>query len=372
MRVGIARSRRTAIARSTAAAAALALTLAACGGSANTESAASGEEAETTSDDGSSEGASYLVPEKEGPYVVGLANSFVGNSWRTQMVAELEYAAEQRPDVIEKVLVTNANNDVAAQNSQISDLVAQGVDILLVNATSETAVNAELERAHDKGVVIVSFDNTVSTPVALRVNPDQGDFGRAGAEWLVEAMGGSGSVFALNGAAGAPVSEARWAAAKEVLEEAGIEIVAEANADWDLAQGRAAAADLLAAHPDVTGVYSQGGAMSLGVLQALEAAGRDPLPVPGEGNNEFLKAWKQLNDDSGWTSIAPSQSPALVVAALDVALAVLAGEDPGAEPSIELPVITQDDLDEYVRPDLPDSLWLPTDLPEDEIQTLFS
>ncbi len=94
-------------------------------------------------------------------------------------------------------------------------------------------------------------------------------------------MGGSGSVIALHGVAGNPTSEGRWDAAKAVLDEAGIEVVGEANADWDLAQGRAAAADLLAAHPDVTGIYSQGGAMSLGALQALEAAGRDPLAGPG-------------------------------------------------------------------------------------------
>ena len=91
-----------------------------------------------------------MVEPAEGPYTVGLANCFVGNSWRSQMVAELEYAVSQRDD-IEELLVTNANNDVSAQNSQISDLVASGVDILLVNAVSETALNAELERAHEAG-----------------------------------------------------------------------------------------------------------------------------------------------------------------------------------------------------------------------------
>ena len=39
----------------------------------------------------------YLVEAHDGPYVVGLANAFVGNSWRNQMVAELQYAADQNP-----------------------------------------------------------------------------------------------------------------------------------------------------------------------------------------------------------------------------------------------------------------------------------
>lgn len=316
-------------------------------------------------------GGDYLVEPHEGPYVVGLANAFVGNSWRNQMVAELQYAADQNPE-IEDLLVTNADNDVSTMNSQISDLVASGVDILLVNAVSATASNAELERAHDAGVVVVSFDATVDTPVSIRVNTDPAEFGRVGAEWLVEAMGGTGSVIALNGIAGNPVSEARWAAAQQVLDDAGIDVVGQANADWDLAAGRTAAADLLAAHPDVTGIYSQGGAMSVGALQALDAAGRDPLPVPGEGNNQFLKLWSELYADSGWTSVAPAHGPSLVVRALDVGLSVLHGEDPGQEVIIPLPVITQETLADNVRPDLPDSLWLPTDLPDDVIEELFS
>ena len=57
-------------------------------------------------------GGEYMVEPKDGPYTVGLANGFVGNSWRAQMVAELEYAVSQRDD-IDELLVTNANNDVS-------------------------------------------------------------------------------------------------------------------------------------------------------------------------------------------------------------------------------------------------------------------
>ena len=81
------------------------------------------------------------------------------------------------PD-IEDLLIANADNDVSTMNSQISDIVASGVDILLVNAVSSTASNAELERAHDAGVVVVSFDATVDTPVSIRVNTDPAEFGR--------------------------------------------------------------------------------------------------------------------------------------------------------------------------------------------------
>jgi ribose transport system substrate-binding protein len=112
--------------------------------------------------------------------------------------------------------------------------------------------------------------------------------------------------------------------------------------------------------------------MSLGALQALEAAGRDPLPVPGEGLNQFLKKWAELQEASGWTSVAPSQPPSIVVRALEVGIAAIGGEDPGQEVMIPLPVIDEANLADSVRPDMPDSLWLPTDLPDEVIEELLS
>lgn len=321
---------------------------------------------------GTQPSAEYLVSKKEGPYLVGFSNAFVSNSWRTQGVAALKYAAQERKDQIKDIIVTDANNDVATQNSQIGNLVSRGVDILLVDATSETALDSAINRAHDQGILVVSFDNTVTSKKAIAVNASQEKFGEIGGKWLADQMGGKGKVFALNGVSGSPTDNQRWGAAKKVLEEAGIEIVGQVNADWDQAKGRTATADLLSAHPDVTGIYSQGGAMTLGALQALEAANHDLVPIPGEGYNGLLKKWQQLQQSQGWSSIAPAYPPSVSVDALEVALKAIRGEDVGRNVQIDLPVITQDNLDKYVRPDFPDSLWLPTTLPKEQLNKLFS
>lgn len=316
-------------------------------------------------------GAEHLVEAKQGPYVVGLSNSFIENSWRVQMVAELEHAVEQRGGEIENLVVANANNDASTQNSQIGDLVSRGVDILLVNAVSTTALDGAIQRAHDQGVLVVAFDNVVRSPNAIVVSYDQVEMGRIGAEWLAEELGGEGQVFGLSGIAGAPVSDQRWEAARKALEDAGVEVVGQANADWDQARARAATADLLSANPEVDGIYSQSGNMALGALQALEAAGRDPLPIPGEGYNGFLIKWQELDEASGFSSIAPAPAPELAVKALDIALRAIGGEKVERAPKVELPVITQDNLGEYAKPGFSDSLWLPTTLPDGKLRELF-
>jgi ribose transport system substrate-binding protein len=314
----------------------------------------------------------YLVAPKEGPLTIGFANSFAGNAWRTQGIYELQSFVDADPENFTEVIITDANNSVDKQISDINDLLAKGVDIILINAASETALNSAVQRAWEQGVLVVSFDGAVSSEHGIIVNTDNSEFGKIGGEWLAEQMGGTGSVFTLDGVAGNPVSEARLTAASEALEGAGITIVGGAATDWDQAKGQAAASDLLAANPDVAGIYSQGGAATLGALNVIEQRGGDLIPIPGEGYNGFLKKWKELKDKFGWESIAPSQSPSIVVEALKVALQAIRGEDPGQKVIIPLPVITQDNLEENVKMDLPDDFFLPTLMTDEQIREYYN
>ena len=175
----------------------------------------------------------------------------------------------------------------------------------------------------------------------------------------------------FDGVSGTPIDSSRAGAARKALEAKGITIVANAAGDWDQAKAQAATANLLSANPNVKGIYSQGGAMSLGAIEVLEQRGLDVLPIPGEGYNGFLKKWKELRDATGWDSIAPSQSPSLSVTALEYGIKALRGEDPGQSVAVKLDVIDKDNLDENVRPDMSDAMFLPTSLPDDILHDLF-
>jgi ribose transport system substrate-binding protein len=342
--------------------AALALTITGC----STVGAAKG-----STDSGAATSA-YMVPKKTEALRIGFSNSFAGNSWRTQMVEELKYAVDTKyKDDVKKLTITDANNSVSAQLSQINDLLTSGIDVLLIDAASATALNGAIDRAHKQGVLVVSFDNAATSEHGIVVNPSQVEFGKVGGEFLAAHLKKGDTVFSLDGAAGSPVNDDRLAGAKKALEAAGISIVAGANTDWDQAKGQAATANLISAHPDVKGIYSQGGAATLGALNALKQRGTPLMPITGEGYNGFLKVWKKLSDEQGFTSVAPSNPPSLSVTALDIAIKAIRGEDPGQAPAVELPVITQENLKDYVREDLSDSLWLPTSLPEDVLQRLY-
>lgn len=317
--------------------------------------------------------ADYLVKSKTGALTIGLANGWAGNSWRSQMVAEFKYACDNQYKAdVKKYIVTDANNSADTQISQINDMLNAGVDLILIDAASASALTGVVQRAWQQGVQVVSFDNQVDSPHNVVVNTKADEFGTIGGDFLAKALKSGDSVIMLDGVSGTPVSAGRADAARAAMTAAGLKIVGNAAADWDQAKAQSATGNLLSAHPDVKGIYSQGGAMTLGALQVLEQRKMPLVPIPGEGYNGFLKKWKQLKDSKGWQSIAPSQSPALVVTALDYGIKALRGTDPGQAPAVKLDVITQDNLEQFVRPDMSDSMFLPTKLPDSILKQLFS
>jgi ribose transport system substrate-binding protein len=75
------------------------------------------------------------------PYVIGFSNAGLGDSWRIVMLHSMEQAVSNHLDVIKKFIVTDASHNDSKQASDIEDLVSRGVDVLIVSANTEQALD---------------------------------------------------------------------------------------------------------------------------------------------------------------------------------------------------------------------------------------
>src|SRR5262249_19550192 len=93
----------------------------------------------------------------KGKLKIALSNSFIGNGWRVEMENVFKAACAMPPykDQVD-CTVFNAGNDVAVQTRQISNLIAQGVDGIVINAASTSGLNGVVKQACDRGIVVVS------------------------------------------------------------------------------------------------------------------------------------------------------------------------------------------------------------------------
>lgn len=300
---------------------------------------------------------------KEGPYTIGVSNSYIGNAWRTQMIQMAQAFAETEAvaPLIEELIIVSTGDDVEAQIAAMDNMIALGVDAIVLNAINPTSFDAVVRRAADAGIVVVAFDGIVDAPEAIIVNEDQIEFGAVMARDLAERMGGAGNVIMVNGVPGTSVDSDRIAGAKAVFEEyPDITVLAELEGRWDSGTAQTVVADFLATQPEVNGVWIQGGGP--GVLQAFADAGYEELPpMAGEAENGFRMAMGS-GDIQG---ISVGQTPGMIAVSMQAALELLQGRELPRVISMPLPLVTSEDIEEGVHffPELPVDFFTPIKIP---------
>jgi ribose transport system substrate-binding protein len=310
---------------------------------------------------------------KQPPYVIGVSNVSVANSFRVQMIEEIKYAGKQRPDMIKDVIVTDAGGDANKQISDIEDLTTRKVDALLVAPASDTALTPAVEQAIAAGIPVVVFNSDLkSDKVVARAFPPYHEWARITTDWLGKAMNGKGSVIALRGIAGLAAEADEWAGVQEALKNyPDIKMVCTEYADWAFDKAKTAVANCLANHPEVDGVLSIGDAMTWAAAESLKDANYDVTKIPMigiGGSNGFLKYW-QTNKLNAYVIADPTD---IGVTALDAALDTLQGKSVQAKLTPTEYDITNDTLAKFVKPDLPDSAWVGTRLPDDVLKSLLN
>lgn len=326
---------------------------------------------------GPAEGAGVVDVERyaarrDGAYTIGFSNVFSGNSWVIQLIKEAEWRAEQFPE-IEKYIVTDANFDPSKQIADVEDMLAQGADAIVINPTSPVALVPVLEKAYDQGVAVIIVAADADTDKAtVRILADQVKFGRDGGEFLAKAMGGKGKVIGLRGIAGISVDTDRWDGAMAALSEyPDIEVVGEVYAQWSYDQGRQACESLALAHPQIDGVWSSGGAMTQACIEVFNELGRDLVPMTGEANNGFFRAWVDSDGKGNFASIAPQNPTWMVAEGVAAAVGVLNGQEVYDNYKVIAEPYLKEDRDGLYRADLNDSYWVGSILPDDVLKELY-
>ncbi len=230
-------------------------------------------------------------------FKIGVSNGFVGSEWRTQMLDNIKDVVEEykKAGVTVELVIQSADVDVQGQVQQIRNLINQKVQGIIINPNSQTALNPVIKEASDAGIKVVVIDQEVSAPQAINVGIDQRAWARDKMEWLAKTLGGKGNIVIMNGIAGHPANEARVAGEQDVLKNyPNIKVLNSANGDWDHAKAQQVMSGILAAQPNIDGVFTQDG-MGQGVLRALIAAKPKAMPVvSGEAYVGYMKIWTDI------------------------------------------------------------------------------
>lgn len=279
--------------------------------------------------------------------------------------AAQDVAARARAEEIGcKAISADAGNDLNKQVADVDDMVAQGVDALIINVRDSQGLVPAVNAAAAAGVKVIAIDSTIdpAADVVTLVQSSNNQNGMLVGQWLADKTKGQDLKIALlSGDQGNEVGRERRLGVLAGLIEgqlqnsgtATFEIVGQGWGMWGNEGGLTAMEDILTAHPDVNVVLGENDSMLLGARNALRAAGLDQdvlLVAAADGQKEALELIKE--GSYGATGL---NNPAIVAAtAVDIAKQAIDGTLPENTPAVtytEPAAIIQDNVDSYYNAD---------------------
>ncbi|HEX6024759.1 MAG TPA: ABC transporter substrate-binding protein [Solirubrobacter sp.] len=294
---------------------------------------------------------SEFKSDKSSGWNVCFSNAGNNNPWRQNGLKTMQAEADNT-DEIAKFTVVDAEGNDDKQISDIESLTSGNkCDILIIAPNTTKTLTPAVEKACESDVPIIVFDRGVTTdcPVTF-IHPIGGyAFGADAAEFLRDNVKPGGKILALRILPGVDVLETRWSGAKKIFDEAGLNVVGVEFTDGDPAKTKTIVSDYIQREGSLDGVWMDAGATSVAAIEAFEDAGQEVPPITGEDQNDFLTKWKE----DGLTAVAPTYSNFQWRTAVIAAVKVLKGEEVPNPWILPQPKITEENLDQYVKPDMP-------------------
>jgi len=277
---------------------------------------------------------------------IALAVAPVGNAWRAAMLESWRRAAAtalQEGKISAAPIHTADANTVAAEAAQIAALIATHPAAIVIDAGSPRALNGGVRQACDAGIVVVSFDGTVTEPCAYRLQYDFRKLGAIELDALARRLPNGGDLLEVRGVGNSDLDQAiHEGVIAAVAARPTFHIVASIHGNWSRGDASDAATSVL---PKIDGVITQGGD-ALGIADAFAAAGR-PMPIIILGNRaEELTWWKQRRDANGYQTLSVAPSPAIAGLAFWIAQRILDGADMPHDIAVPFLTVEQGDLDQ--------------------------
>jgi len=173
-------------------------------------------------------------------------------------------------------------DSVAEQIELVEQALADRPDAFVFVPVHDTAMDESVRKINAAGIPLFNIINRMARGERVTfVGADDYRLGRDVARHLLRHIGGTGDVVIISGVPAAVTGQDRLRGFHDAAREfPGVRVAGELAGDFQRDGGRRAMEQLLAAFPRIDGILSANDAMSLGAIEALEAAGRR-IPVIG-------------------------------------------------------------------------------------------
>lgn len=231
--------------------------------------------------------------------------------------------------------------DLSRQVAIVEEMVAAGVNAIVIAPADSKALVPVLRRAKEKGVVVVNIDNRLDAEVLQQegiqipfVGPDNKAGAKKVADHLAQKLSKGDGVAILEGIRTSYNAAQRREGFEQSMQEAGIQIVDSQSAEWEMTKAEPIASSMLSEHPEIKAILAANDSMALGAIAAVKSANRADVLIVGFDN---ITAVQSAISEGKVLATADQHGDKLAVFGIEAALRLL--DDPAAtQADVETPV----------------------------------
>jgi ribose transport system substrate-binding protein len=287
---------------------------------------------------------------------IGFSGPAADHGWLGAINSAALAEAEKYPDIDLKV--AEGTNDANLQISQVEGFINDGVDAIVLLPTDGAALTEVAIQAMEAGIPVINVDREFSSTFAARATilGDNYGMGVSAGTYICEEMAGNEDavIAEIAGIDSLPLTQDRSQGFSDALEDCGLSVSNRVAADFTVQGGESAASQLLASAPQIDALWNHDDDQGIGVLAAIDAAGRDEfIMVGGAGSANAMRAIQADDSVLKATVIYPSTQ-----AADGIRLARLIAQQKAMSDLVEIevpnrivlnaPVVTSENVEKYL------------------------
>lgn len=211
--------------------------------------------------------------------VIGVSLLTMSHSFFQELSKAIKAEAEQQGF---DLIMVAGEFDPARQQNQINDFIVKRVAAILLCPTDSRAIGTSVKKANEAGIPVFTADIAVlaeGVSIVSHVASDNYQAGRLAAKAVIEAIGGRGKIGIIDHPEVESVilrTRGFMDELNEQREKNGVEIEVVSRLSGGGVKDKAfkAAEDMLQAHPDLDAIFAINDPSALGVVAAIEKAGK--------------------------------------------------------------------------------------------------
>ena len=287
---------------------------------------------------------------------IGVSIPAADHGWTAGVVYHAERVAKILMDSNPGLnVIVKTSPDPASQANAVQDLETQGIDALVILPTDPDPLVNAIKEVKDKGTFVALVDRAPSTNDNsvrdLYVAGNNFALGQTAGEYI-KTTTPDAEVVVIRGMA-IPIDQQRQDGFDKGIEGSNVKILDRQYGNWNRDDAFKVMQDYLTKYQKIDVVWCQDDDMAVGVLQAIEQAGRTDIQyvIAGAGSKDMIK---KVMDGDKMIPVDVLYPPAMVGTALEMTAANFYGQVPvRGVYTIDATLVTKDNANDFYFPDSP-------------------